>query len=181
MRGFLILISLLLTICTSSSPIGATTPPNQNFSGVWMLDKTRIRGSFASDVETMRMVVTQDDNKVAVETHIVNMKGEGLPIQNVSYVLNGIETVKETSTQLPLVGTFTTRNTWKATWLDQGLSMEFITSFSTTMGKRASTATSIREVWSILDTPQRLYIERKTTSNGTSTNDSLVFNREKQQ
>ncbi|HLG15932.1 MAG TPA: hypothetical protein VJH03_15710 [Blastocatellia bacterium] len=129
-----------------------------NFSGSWLLDKSKSQGlpRQLENVESLTWVVTQTDKTISVESKAV-AGGAERPSQTLTYNLDGSETTAELGGQMP------GKATLKAKWMDDGKILELSAVEHRTMQGNEFTTTR-SEHWELAEEGKVLKVHRKSES-----------------
>jgi hypothetical protein len=141
-----------------------------NFSGTWVLDKTKSEGlpPQMADLD-ITMTVTQDDKQLMTETKYTGGAQER-PAQKATFKLDGSETTTEET------GRMAGKATRKAKWMDEGKTLELSTVRNVTVQDNPVTITQ-KEHWELADGGKVLKIHRTNESPRGTQESKLTFNK----
>lgn len=162
-RGFFTSVVVTAALCIGALAVYAAGP---NFSGTWELDKSKseLSGRMAN-IEGMTMVVTQDANKITIETKVAGMGDQG---QAMSYNLDGSESSMEITGRMPAKATL------KAKWQNDVLELNQDRAMS--MNGNDFTVT-IKDHLELSPDGKMLTLHRTTDSPRGTQETKLVFNK----
>jgi hypothetical protein len=158
--------AILMLMFWTSAASAATT----NFAGTWVLDKSKsdLPGMMAN-VDSIILVVTQDDKQLKVETKVV-AGGQERPSQIFTYNLDGSQTTAETP------GPRGGKVTLKAKWLDGGKILELTSTRNVSAQGQEFTITT-QDHWELTEGGKVLKIHRTTETPRGTQESKLVFSK----
>jgi hypothetical protein len=161
---FCILVTALVVEVLAAGPAPA------NFSGTWVLDKTKSEGlSGAMAGADVTMVVTQDAKQLTTETTITGGQRE-VPVQKATYNLDGSETTVEMTGRMP------GKATLKAKLMGDGNILELNSVQTGNIQGNDVTITRL-DHWELAEGGKVLKVHRKTESPRGAQESKLVFNK----
>lgn len=132
----------------------ATAAAATNFSGTWVVDKSKSEGLNPRAMEggDITWTITQTDKEITVET-----PGFQGATQKTVYKLDGSETTSD------VTGRMSGKRTTKAAWKDNGKLLELTSVFAGEIQGNAFTATTT-EHWELSDDGKTLKVHRTSES-----------------
>jgi hypothetical protein len=156
-------LAMLLTVA-----LGAA---GQNFSGTWVLDKSKSEG-LGRNMENadVTMVVTQDDKQLTVETQVSGASGQSRPPEKITYNLDGSKTSADIGGRMAMKASLT------AAWKDSGKTLELNQERTGNFNGNDFTAT-LKDLWTLDGSGKVLTISRKSDSPRGAQESKLTFNK----
>ncbi|MFY9607404.1 MAG: hypothetical protein WAU45_02165 [Blastocatellia bacterium] len=148
--------------------VGSVSAAGTDFSGTWVLDKTKsegLQGAMAGADQTW--VVSQDAKTLTVETQFSGGQQE-MPAQKRTYNLDGSETTAEVTGRLP------GKATLKAKWMGDGKILELNGVQSANVQGNDIKITRT-EHWELADGGKTLKVHRTTESPRGTQESKLIF------
>ena len=163
------LLVFCVLVCALVVEVWAAGRAPANFSGTWVLDKTKSEGlSGAMAGADVTMVVTQDGKQLTTETTITGGQRE-IPPQKATYNLDGSETTAEMTGRMP------GKATMKAKWMgDSILELNSVQNVNVQGNDVTITRT---DHWELAEGGKVLKIHRKSESPRGAQESKLVFNK----
>ena len=174
MKKFAISFSIFVMLSAGVMTAFAATP---NFSGTWLLDKTKSKDLPRQweNVESVTMTVTQDDKQLTVDNKIKRNEnadqggGRGMGMMGVStFKLDGSENKVETTGERAMTSTF------KAVPSKDGKTLELDTVRKGDFQGNEVTFTT-KETWELSADGKTLTVNRSSESPRGSQSSTLVF------
>ena len=163
------LLVFSVLVCALVVEVWAAGVAPANFSGTWVLDKTKSEGvSGAMASADVTMVVTQDGKQLTTETTITGGQRE-IPPQKATYNLDGSETTAEMTGRMP------GKATMKAKWMGDNV-LELSSVQNVNVQGNDVTITRM-DHWELAEGGKVLKVHRKSESPRGAQESKLVFNK----
>jgi len=163
------LLVFCILVCALAVEVWAAGAPPANFSGTWVLDKTKSEGvSGAMAGADVTMVVTQDGKQLTTETTITGGQRE-IPPQKATYNLDGSETTAEMTGRMP------GKATMKAKWM--GDTVLELSSVQNVNVQGNDVTITRQDHWELAEGGKVLKVHRKSESPRGAQESKLVFNK----
>jgi hypothetical protein len=164
------LLIFCILVCALVIEVWAAGPAPANFSGTWVLDKTKSEGLAGPMAGAdITMVVTQDAKQLTTETTYTGGQRE-IPVQKATYNLDGSETTAEMTGRMP------GKATLKAKWMGDGNILELNSVQNVNVQGNDVTITR-QDHWELAEGGKVLKIHRKSESPRGTQELKLVFNK----
>ncbi len=164
------LLIFCILVCALVVEVWAAGRAPANFSGTWVLDKTKsenVSGMMAGADVTM--MVTQDDKQLTTETTITGGQRE-VPPQKATYNLDGSESTVE------MTGRMAGKATIKAKWMGDGSILELSSVQNVNVQGNDVTITR-QDHWELAEGGKVLKVHRSSESPRGKQESKLVFNK----
>ena len=163
------LLIFCILVCALVVEVWAAGGAPANFSGTWVLDKTKSEGLVGAMAEAdVTMVVTQDGKQLTTETTITGGQRE-IPPQKATYNLDGSETTAEMTGRMP------GKATMKAKWAGDNV-LELSSVQNVNVQGNDVTITR-QDHWELAEGGKVLKVHRNTESPRGKQESKLVFNK----
>jgi hypothetical protein len=163
------LLVFCILVCALAIEVWAAGVAPANFSGTWVLDKTKSEGlSGMMAGADVTMVVTQDAKQLTSETTITGGQRE-VPPQKATYNLDGSETTAEMTGRMP------GKATMKAKWMGDNV-LELSSVQNVNVQGNDVTITR-QDHWELAEGGKVLKVHRKSESPRGAQESKLVFNK----
>ncbi|HKS42559.1 MAG TPA: hypothetical protein VJX74_18240 [Blastocatellia bacterium] len=163
------LLVFCILVCALVVEVWAAGAAPANFSGTWVLDKTKSEGlSGMMAGADVTMVVTQDAKQLTSETTITGGQRE-VPPQKATYNLDGSETTAEMTGRMP------GKATMKAKWMGDNV-LELSSVQNVNVQGNDVTITRM-DHWELAEGGKVLKVNRKSESPRGAQESKLVFNK----
>ena len=180
--GLIAALGIVVLVTSAAAPA--------NFAGTWTLDKAKSQGLSArlQNADSVLWVITQDAKQISIESKVTGGQppaggapggpgtgggmGRGMGMGGPqTYNLDGSETTAD------MGGQMTGKSTMKATWSNDGKTLELSRKsvFTTPDGERTSTSTQKLE---LSGEGKMLTVTRHDESSRGTTDSTLVFNKQ---
>lgn len=163
------LLVFCILACALAVEVWAAGVAPANFSGTWVLDKTKSEGlSGMMAGADVTMVVTQDGKQLTTETTITGGQRE-IPPQKVTYNLDGSETTAEMTGRMP------GKATMKAKWMGDNV-LELSSVQNVNVQGNDVTITRL-DHWELAEGGKVLKVHRKSETPRGPQESKLVFSK----
>ncbi len=163
------LLVFSVLVCALVVEVWAAGAAPANFSGTWVLDKTKSEGvGGAMAGAEVTMVVTQDGKQLTTETTITGGQRE-IPPQKTTYNLDGSETTAEMTGRMP------GKATMKAKWVGDNV-LELSSVQNVNVQGNDVTITRL-DHWELAEGGKVLMVHRSSESPRGKQESKLVFNK----